>query len=104
MSNDYIYLDELASSYAVETRIPFEFTDFGQRFHAFQCGYVAGKPQWTFAKHGLPTQEGVYLVVVVGKDRRPKMTMLRLGKRKPGSGWSAVTHWMPLPELPTEDK
>ncbi len=103
MSEDGAYIDSLASDYAIEKRPPFQFTDFGQRFFAFQAGYVAGKPKWTAATHGLPTAEGSYLVIVFTKDRKPKITMLRVGKRKRGSAWGAVTHWMPLPELPKEE-
>jgi len=71
---------------------------------------------WINIKDHLPPRPGSYFVIVLTKDRKPKIKMLRVGKWTRDFGlsvvthwmplpidWHTVTHWMPLPELPKEE-
>lgn len=58
------------------------------------------QPRWISVEERLPAETGVYLVHDISMGIR----VFYFGKGEVRSGWFGVTHWMPLPEPPTEEE
>jgi len=64
--------------------------------------------EWTSVKDRLPEKDGKYVVHVPTADE--SMPFIGIAWYDPNFGWSlllkpfieAITHWMPLPDLPIE--
>ena len=89
-------------------------------FTEYLAGYLIANgveaQKWVSAKDRLPKETGYVLAIVSGNPRK-NITLnyaYELAEYDPDDGWivemwpewedAVVTHWMPLPEPPKEDK
>lgn len=72
---------------------------------AYKKGYARGQEEarkWIPVEERLP-QRGQEVIVCSGDYLEPKVFAYRFWSEK-FSSWKGITHWMPMPEMPKEER
>ena len=69
---------------------------------AYKNGYEDGKPKWIPVTERLP-ERGQEVIVYSGDILEPTVFAYHFWN-KDFASWAHITHWMPLPEAPIEER